>query len=46
MDIRGLLQSKWSPSLMLTLQEAWYVHVFMNKPKSEFISYIYSLLQV
>ena len=41
----GLLQSKWIPKgFMLTLQETRSIHDSMNRPKIEFIAYIYILL--
>ena len=39
MNTPGLLQSKWG--FTLTLQEPRHVHDSMNRPKVEFITYIY-----
>ena len=45
MNTSGLLQSKWSPKgFMLTLQESLSIHYSMNRPKIEYIAYIYILL--
>ena len=45
MNTSDFLQSKWSPrGFMLTLQETWSIHDSMNRPKIEFITYIYILL--
>ena len=45
MNILVLLQSKWSPKdFTLTLQETQSIHDCMNRPKIEFITYIYILL--
>ena len=42
MNTSGLLQRKWSPKgLTLTLQETRSIHDSMNRPKIEFIAYIY-----
>ena len=40
MNTLGLLQSE------LTLQETWSIHDSMNRPKIEFIAYIYILLKI
>ena len=45
MNTSGLLQSKWSlKGFTLTLQETRSIHVSTNRPKIEFIAYIYILL--
>ena len=45
MNTSGLLQSKWSPKgFTLNLQETRSIHDSMNRPKIEFITYIYILL--
>ena len=45
MNTFGLLQSKWSPKgFILTLQETRRIYDSMNRPKIEFIAYIYILL--
>ena len=45
MNTSGLLQSKWSTKgFTLTLQETQSIHDSMNRPKIEFIAYIYILL--
>ena len=47
MNTSGLLQSKWSQKVFtLTLQETLSIefHDSMNRPKTEFIAYIYILL--
>ena len=46
MSTLGLLQSKWNPKgFTLTLQETKvFNHDSMNRPKIEFIAYIYILL--
>ena len=47
MNTSGLLQSKWSlKGFTLTLQETWSIHDSMNRPKIEFITYIYIINQV
>ena len=44
MNTSGLVQSKWSPKrASLTLHETRSVHDSMNRPKIEFITYIYIL---
>ena len=44
MNTSGLLESEWSPKgFTLTLQETRSVHDSMNRPKIEFITYIYIL---
>ena len=43
MSTSGLLQCKWSPNT-LSLQETRSIHDSMNRPKIEFIAYIYILL--
>ena len=42
MNTSSLLQSKWSlKGFALTLQETRIIHDFVNRPKIEFITYIY-----
>ena len=41
MNTSGLLQSMWG--FTMTLQETLYVHASMNRPKIEFITFIYIL---
>ena len=45
MNTSGLLQSEWSAKgFRLTFQETRNIHDSMNRPKIEFIAYIYNLL--
>ena len=45
MNTLGLLKSKWSPKCFtLTLQETQSIHDSMNRPKIQFVAYIYILL--
>ena len=45
MNNSSILQSKWSPKgITLTLQETQSIHDSKNRPKIEFIAYIYILL--
>ena len=42
MNTSGFLQGKWSwKGFTLTLQETRSIHDSMNRPKIEFIAYIY-----
>ena len=41
MNTSSLLQSKWSPKGLLTLKKTKSIHDSMNRPKIEFIAYIY-----